>query len=61
MNGEGACTTLMPEISLDAKEKRVETPEWIKCLRRKSIVIAKVCKKSNPKIGLKIWAIKKMN
>ena len=61
MNAEGECTTLTPEMLLEEEENRVETSEWTNCLLHKSIVILKVWRKSNPKIGLETWAMIKGN
>ena len=47
--------TLMPDMSLEADEKRVDdSPSEVDCLLDKSIVMLKCWRKSNPKIGLEI-------
>ena len=61
VSGEGACTTLTPEMELEVDERRVATPKWTNWPQHRSIVILKFCKKSNPNIGLETWAIKKTN
>ena len=52
---------LTPEIELVADERRVAWPECSSCLLHKSIVMRKCCKKSNPRIGLTMLAIKNTN
>ena len=56
-NGED-WTTFTPDMPSDAEENQVAMPECNRRLCRKSIVISKFCRKSNPSIGLLTWAIK---